>query len=45
MVKRKMSISDGAMVTIITKEKATVTVLCKICSRSVERDWFTVSIS
>jgi hypothetical protein len=33
------------MVSIITKETVTVTMLCKICSRSVERDWFTVSAS
>ena len=44
-VTAKMVTSSGAMVSIITKDIPTVTTLWRICSRSADMDWFTVSTS
>ena len=44
-VTTKISTSSGAMVSIITKDITTVTTLWRICSRSADMDWFTVSTS
>ena len=44
-VTTKISTSSGAMVSIITKDITTVTTLWRICSRSEDMDWFTVSTS
>ena len=45
IVTTKISTIIGAMDSIITREKSTVITLCKICRKSLESDWFTVSIS
>ena len=45
MVTKNTISSSGAMDIIIKKLTVTVTTLCKICSRSEDRDWFTVSTS
>ena len=45
MVTRKTSISLGAMESIMLKETETVTKLFRICSRSVDNEVFTVSMS
>ena len=45
MVTAKTSTSRGEMAIIITREPSTVMTLAAICSRSLEREAFTVSIS
>ena len=40
-----LTVFEKAMENIMPKDTTTVTTLCRICSRSADRDWLTVSMS